>query len=396
MASKTKDKLTLIVLLFFFLAGSSAKVFASPEAAYQYNESGLEKLKSGNYRKAISDLSQARRYLPSNQKIAKNLAIAYNNYAFFLMGKGRLKLAAEQFERSLSYDQSNPYTLYNLGQVYYRLQKVIKAKKYLSEAYSLKPSLQGLKELYEKVKKEEVGESSFDKTETLHFIIASSPDLEVGKLSYIRVYLEEAYGKIGTFLGHYPEDKVVAILYSESNYKNLLHGKPHWALAIFDGKVRIPVNKVDHSGREIVKIIYHEYAHAVVQEMAGRNCPLWLKEGVASYTESFVAKKNKDFYRAYLQRFGVVGIDQFPSDFMAKGPKVANWLYVQSYLLVDFIVSSRGPQALRDVLGHLGQAKSIKWALEDVFGGSIKNIEQEWLGYLRDNYQLRDLNYRSK
>lgn len=396
MALNIKDKLILIFLLCFFLAGSSAKVFGSSEAAYKYNESGLEKLQSGSYQEAISDLSQARRYLPSNQKIAKNLAIAYNNYAFSLMEKGQLKFAAEQFEHSLFYDQDNPYALYNLGQIYYRLQKVIKAKKYLGEAYSLKPSLRGLKELYEKVKKEAAGESSFDKTETLHFIIASSSDLKVGKLSDIRIYLEAAYGKIGIFLDHYPKEKVVVILYSKSNYKKLLQGKPHWALAIFDGKVRIPVNKIDYSDQEVVKIIYHEYAHAVVNDMVSSNCPLWLKEGVASYAESFVSKKKKDFYRAYLQRFGVVGIDQFPSDFISKGPKIANWLYVQSYLLVDFIVSSSGPQALREIFGYLGQGESINWSLENVFGSSIKNFEKEWLNYLRANYQLRDLDYRGK
>ncbi len=58
-------------------------VFGSDEAAYRYNESGLKKLKAGNYRQSISDLRQAHRYLSSNKKIAKNLGVAYNNYAFF-------------------------------------------------------------------------------------------------------------------------------------------------------------------------------------------------------------------------------------------------------------------------------------------------------------------------
>jgi tetratricopeptide (TPR) repeat protein len=388
----TKNNYYLFIALFFlFIIGITNNCFGSEQAAYEHNESGLSKLRAGNYEGAISDLRQANRYLPASKKIKKNLAVAYNNYAFSLMEKGRLKLAAEQFERSLSYDKDNPYALYNLGQVYYRIQEIAKAEKYLKRAYSLKPALKGLKKLYKKVEGEAAGESSFENFETAHFFIASAPDLPLEQFSYIRIHLEEAYGRIGMFLDHYPKDKVVVILYSESSYKRFLKNRPHWAMAVFDGKMRIPVNKVDYSDQDILKIIYHEYAHAVLRDITADNCPLWLSEGVAGFAEGFVSKKKKSFYKAYLDRFGVISIGKIPSDFTSKDLKIATWLYVQSYLLVDFIVKRKGYSGLRKILDYLGKGKDVNQSIEAVFGKSLRNFEREWVAYLKSSYGIQNL-----
>ncbi len=307
------------------------------------------------------------------------------------MKQDKLKAAAEQFERSLIYDKKNPYTLYNLAQVYYRLQKLSKAEKHLKRAHNLKPSLKGLRDLYQKVRSETRDETKFDKIETMHFIIASAPDLPVEQLSYIRTYLEEAYGRIGMFLNHYSKSKTVVILYSESNYKKLLENKPHWMMAIFDGKVRIPVDKAGYPGQEIIQIIYHEYAHVVLHDLVNYNLPLWLSEGIASYAEDFVYKKDKSFYRNYIEELGVIDITKMPSNFAGKNLKIATWLYVQSYLLVEFIAKRKGYSGLQNILNYLSSGKNYFEAIEQVFGKNTINFQKDWERFIERSYGVREL-----
>ena len=377
-----------MVLLAFLLFVKLA--FCSDEAAYKYNESGLNKLRNNNYQGAINDLKTAHLYSPANNNIKKNLSIAYNNYAFYLMNNGNPGLAIEKFEQALNFDQGNPFTLYNIGQAYYRIQDMKKAKVYLSKAYALKPELKGLRELLDKVSGEEKVEKSFGKYETMHFVIAYSSDLPVNKLSYIRTYLEEGYGRVGMFLDQYPANKVIAILYSENNYDQLLHRRPHWTMAIFDGKLRIPVNKFKYTDQDVIKIVYHEYAHALVHEITKGNCPLWLNEGIASKAEDFVEMRDRDLIKKYISHFGIRPIRQIPQDFShMKDMNMVTLMYIESYLLVDFIVKRVGNSGLKNILEYLGMGMSAESALEKVFGDNFDKFEDKWKRFIVEEYGIR-------
>ncbi|MFH1767595.1 MAG: tetratricopeptide repeat protein [Candidatus Omnitrophota bacterium] len=383
----------LALFIACFFAGSAES--SSKQAAYEYNEKGLKKLAAKDYDGAIADLKTARMYDPSNDNIRKNLAVAYNNYGFYLMKSDRLPFAAEKFEAALYYDDNNPYTLYNLGQVYYRLQNIAKAKEYLGKAYELKPSIRGLKDLYAKVNNEIKAEESFEKLETMHFIIAYAGQMAQDKFSYIRTYLEEAYGRVGMLLEHYPKNKTVAILYSEDSYNGLLHNKPHWTMAIFDGKVRIPVNKFKYSNQDVIAIIYHEYAHVLVSELAKGKCPLWLNEGIASKAEEYAVAKDKETIRRYFDKFGIVPFRKIPGNFMnIKDANIVKLLYMESYLLVDFISHRGGNTALRTILDYLGRGVPVDKALCLVMQSSLDDFERDWRGYIMEKYGFGQLRVR--
>ncbi|MFC1593832.1 peptidase MA family metallohydrolase [Candidatus Omnitrophota bacterium] len=382
------------IVSFIVLQFLSHDACASPQAAYRHNKSGIEKLNRKDFQGAINDFKAAHLYSPADKKIKKNLAIAYNNYGFHLMSQGLSKRAIEQFENALSFDSDNPYTLYNLGQVYYNVQNIQKARLYLNKAHSLKPDFQGLQNLLGRINNEESVERSFRKYETMHFVIAYSSDVPVDKLSYIRTYLEEGYGRVGMLLNHYPKKKVVALLYSEADYGALLGNRPHWAMAIFDGKVRIPMNKFKYTNEDVIKIIYHEYAHAVVFDIVGKNCPVWLKEGIASKAEDFVVAKDRDLIRRYIERFGIKPVREIPADFLhLKDAQLTTAMYIESYTLVDFIMKRVGNSGLRTVLDYLRTGTDIERALEQVFGEQFESIENKWKRYLLDGYGVKALRY---
>ncbi|MFH1790690.1 MAG: tetratricopeptide repeat protein [Candidatus Omnitrophota bacterium] len=383
----------MITACFLFIAPAA---YPSTEAAYRLNESGLNKLNKRDFKGAIEDLKQAHIYLPANSDITKNLAVAYNNYAFHLMGENDFRQAIEKYESALYYDSDNPYTLYNLGQAYYRTQNMPKARDALEKAYKIMPRLKGLKDLLKKVASETDTEGDFEKTESTHFIIASAPDMKVDKFSYIRTYLEEAYGKIGMFLDYFPESKCAVILYSESNYGKLLGNRPHWTMAVFDGKVRIPAGKFKYSNDEVVKIIYHEYAHAVVRNIAGGNCPLWLNEGIASRAEDFAMPKDRELIKGYLLKYGLITVNEIPDNFTdIKDPRIATLLYIQSYLLVTYIIDRAGQSGLRKILDCLGRGMNISYAIYSVLGDSYSDFGKKWADYVSRAYGISGLKYGS-
>lgn len=365
--------------------------FASDDAAYRHAKEGAAKAGKGDYRGAIDEMRAALMYDPSNKVISNNLATLYNNYAMSLMKKDDLPMAIENFEKSLSYNGNDANTLYNLGAAYYKVQNMTKAHETLERAYKLKPDMKGIKELLKKASGESGVESGFQRTETPHFIIASSGDIPVEKLSYIRTWLEEAYGRVGGVLDHYPGSKTIVTLYSEANYDKMLKGKPHWAMALFDGKVRIPVNKAKYTDEEVVKVIYHEYAHAVVFDICRNNCPLWINEGIASKAEDLYRPRDRAMVKRYIDRFGMLHVLKIPDNFSAiADANKATALYIESYLLTDFIADRNGPGVLADLLEYLKSGKTIGSAINYVLKTNIEQFEKNCSMFAKDKFGIEN------
>ena len=376
-------------IIFSLFSWQELILSSNKEIVYKYNQSGIEKLKNKDFRGAINDFKMAHFYDPSNKKILNNLVIAYNNYGFYLMKKGEFTQAIEKYEQALYYDPHRPYVLYNLGQAYYMNQNISKAKLVLEKAYKLAPNIKGLKRLLDKVNREVEVEKGLTRLETMHFIVVSSQNIPIEKISYIRTYLEEAYGRVGMFLDHYLTKKVVAVLYSEAEYDKLLGNKPHWTMAIFDGKVRIPVSKFKYSNEEVVRFIYHEYAHAVVRDITKGNCPLWLNEGIACKAEDFVTPHRGERFAAYFEKFGVVPLKKIPNNFtQIRDVRLATLMYGESYLLVEFILREVGQSGLREILRYLGQKVPITVAIQKVLGRDYNSFARQWEEYVRRKYGI--------
>lgn len=366
--------------------------FSSDETIYRYNESALKKLQKGEFQSAINDLKAAHSLDPYNKKVTENLAVVYNNYGFYLLNKGQIDQALEKFERAINYEQNNPYMYYNLAKAYYEIQNMEKAKLNLEKAYKLNPEIKGLKSFLAKVTRETSLEREFDILETMHFIVSYSLGVEVHNMSYIRTYLEEAYGRLGMFLDYYPKNKIIALIYSEEEYKAILKNQPYWTMAFYDGKVRIPAHKFSYSERDVVKIIYHEYAHSVTQSLAKGKCPSWLSEGISCRVEEFVEAKDKSLVKDYIEGLGFVPLRYLFTDFSKISDiKQVRLLYLESLTVVEYILSKVGSGGLRNILVALGDGMPINVVFEKIIGEDLFSFEQGWKNFLRSNYSINNI-----
>ncbi len=91
--------------------------------------------------------------------------------------------------------------------------------------------------------------------------------------------LEVAYDSLCRLFDFYPENIIPLVLYHSSSYAGIGE-RPNWVGAVFDGKLRIPVNAMQF--REWYRpMLFHELTHAFVRAMTRATVPLWINEGIA-------------------------------------------------------------------------------------------------------------------
>lgn len=376
----------ILTTAIFFAAGGLA--FATDQAAYDKNQEGVAYMKAGKYPEAIAAFKAAHDLAPNNDAATRNLSIAYNNYGFSLMRSGDMDGAIEELQSALYYEPASPYTEYGLGQAFYQIQDMENAKKHLERAYAMKPDIKGLKELLAKTDDEHTAEKGFSTIETSHFIIAFPESAPDPKVSYIKTNLEEAYGKVGGFLDYYPSKRVVVMLYPEASYYGLVKGQPRWSFGVFDGKIRLPLGVGKYSDEDVLRILYHEYMHTVIIDLARGKCPEWLAEGLAGRAEDLGVAKDRELIRKYLEKYGLSRVSSLGGMQKERDREKATWMYIQAYLFADFLEKRIGPSGVREMLEIIGGGGSAKEAVERVAQGTFDDIERKWVNYVVDEYRL--------
>lgn len=102
--------------------------------------------------------------------------------------------------------------------------------------------------------------------------------------------LEVAYDSLSNLFDYMPENKMCVVLYQEKEFQGV-GPRPDWVGAIFDGKLRIPVNLMEY--REVYRpVLFHELTHAFVRSMTRSELPFWLNEGIAQVIDGM--RKNWD------------------------------------------------------------------------------------------------------
>lgn len=91
--------------------------------------------------------------------------------------------------------------------------------------------------------------------------------------------LEVAYDSLCRLFDFRPENKMTLVLHETADYQGL-GPRPDWVGAVFDGKLRVPVNMMNYP--EVYRpMLFHELTHAFVRAMTRSKIPLWVNEGIA-------------------------------------------------------------------------------------------------------------------
>jgi hypothetical protein len=183
--------------------------------------------------------------------------------------------------------------------------------------------------------------------------------------------LEAAYYRIGSALNVYPTEPVTVVLYTREQFRNVTR-LPEWVAGAYDGRIHVPIKGADTSPQQLDEVLAHEFAHALVASLGGRQVPTWLNEGLASVMEPGGARTEIEALARVPTRLPLAalqrGFAQLPVDDIPLA-------YAQSALAVRKLIDLRGASAVVSLLRAVGNGGAFEAAFQQSAGMRLEDFE---------------------
>lgn len=417
-------KMPVIVLL-----GALILVFSPPQGVhanepYPLNEYAITLMERGEHAKALEQLQKAFSMNPYDPVLKKNLAEAYTFVGQRQLRENDCEAAAASFDqaRELEPETARYYLfrgialyyckysdaarnelerarglggdsadiLYYLARIEYDGGNLAVALEFLDKALLGTPDFAPVKELADKVRRELAVEKSKDRSYSSKFVIdydAAQPSQLAGD---ILDALEEAYNSVGGDFSFFPQGRIPVILYTRKDFRLATPG-PDWSGGLYDGKIRLPLGGVESLTPQLKSVLYHEYTHVVVQEIAHGKCPTWLNEGLAEL------EGRRQFNHPLLELAkpgAYLPFANLEGAFTSLDAKDVGLAYQQSYALVGFMVNAYGWPKITELLQRFGSGATVADAFRKTladFGLDYDGVIAEWRSYMkREGYGARE------
>lgn len=328
------------------------------------------------------DYDQARTYFTSALMYDDTEPLIYKGLGYVTEKEGDHDTAESYYKKSLTLDPSDAEVMLALGVLLYNQEKLEEALTYLSAYTELNPNDENAVLYVMKIERELEVEESYEITEGEHFTFKYEGISSKTIGHFLRIALEEIYITTGAKLGHYPTNKITVILYTDEDFREATLS-PDWSGAVYDGKIRIPVRGLEGNSEELTKVVTHEYVHAVVYEMAGLNCPVWLNEGLAQYFEGESVENAHRITNTFIISYQTdPPLIRYESSFMTLDESEVYQAYEMSLSATAFIIKKYGMTYIKTMLDDLGEGETMEQALEGNLYLTYDEFIDRWVKYL--------------
>ena len=326
------------------------------------------------------------------------------NAGFSALDKNDADRAATEFRRALAAEPEHPVALYGagaaafmqgrqtdaigllkralqreprllqasalLGEIAYRQGDLTLAIKTYENALALAPGTVELRERLATLRSEATVHNNLGAFKDDRFtILFSGPANRVLAERATKV-LRDAFWRIGQTLGSYPSNPLNVVLYTDQQFRDIT-GAPDWAGAGYDGQIRMPVAGAAQNLPEFDRILTHELTHAMLHNIAARNVPAWLNEGLAMYFEgnnAAASEKRLAAARAF------VPLAQLDREFTGLSAQQADLAYEMSAFAANTLLTRIGAGNLRFLLQDLDRGSAFDAAVQR-FGLTMAEFE---------------------
>lgn len=219
----------------------------------------------------------------------------------------------------------------------------------------------------------------------------------------IQEAVSKAVTEFGRQLGWKPEGWIEIKMYHDPELfrQSVKPSLPRWAGGWHEAGQAIKLVEADsYADRRLLSsTVLHELTHRMVSDRSGDNAAYWLQEGAAEYYQSHLLPglitEDEELLappRWSLQALEQVRLESLPPD------QAADY-YTQCGQLYRFIIHRFGPSAMQKVWSHLQLYPTIdrdgadkmktlnqrtRTALEKVTGYTMKELERQWLKWLKE------------
>ncbi|MBI5690315.1 MAG: tetratricopeptide repeat protein [Verrucomicrobia bacterium] len=135
-------------------------------------------------------------------------------------------------------------------------------------------------------------------------------------------------------------------------------------------------------------VLWHEFCHVITLQMTRNKMPRWLSEGISVYEERQAnpawGMRLDPNYREMLLGKDLVPVGRLSAAFLApKSPRHLQFAYLQSSLVVEYIVTRHGADKLRAILLDLREGTEINAALAR-HTVPLEDLEAGFAAYARE------------
>ena len=354
------------------------------QLAVAHNNYGVSLGEHGRLTEATQQLEEAVRLDPSNSQFRHNLAALHLQAAHAAYRAHQTQGAKEAIDRALTAEPTTAEAYALLGEIEYNSQRLKEAKAAWQQALAMNPSLEDVRQRLGQITQELPVESQFERLSQFYFDIRYTETLERSAGFDIQETLLEARRVIGSDFAYWPTHKLVVLVYSAQQFRQLRQDTPEWVAGQFDGKIRIPLPGREFDQETVTRILFHEYTHAVVHDLTERRCPAWLNEGLAEYE----AWKSQQPPWLMLRQAVATGrlipwatlSAQFSASSSAQDAALA---YEQSHSIVRYLVERYGFWRIRRLLQAVTTGTPLDVAMATEFHLKPTRLEDNWRIWLQ-------------
>jgi tetratricopeptide (TPR) repeat protein len=354
------------------------------QLAVAYNNYGVELSGQGDLGRAITQMEEAIAVEPDNAQFKKNLAVIYVNQAHAAYEGKQTDASLAALERAivLAPEVAGAYVL--LGDIEYERQHLKEARAAWERARALDPALPDLGERLNRVSQELPVEGAFDKISQAYFDLRFPESVDRSSGFDVRDALLEVRREVGSDFAYWPKYKIVVLMYTPDDFRQLRQETPEWVAGLYDGKIRIPLPGSGINVKQVKETLYHEYTHALVHDVAKGRCPQWFNEGLAVYQETeHGASPGYEQLRDAHGRKALVPWDQLDGQFAWGLPYAEVQLgYQESHSVVRYLAERYGFWRIRRLLAAVAEGEPLTAALTREFHVKLQRLADAWYEWL--------------
>jgi len=351
-----------------------------------YNNLAMKNADSGNYKSAKDDLQKALELSPDSDVIKKNMYNVLLKYAESQLAKKNHTLAIKTTKEAVMFLPDTPDAHIFAGNIYYQQDNFKDALVCWEKALRLNPANEDLKKRIEGLKREKIVESDFDTERKNFFRIRFDSELDPRYVGMILDILDDARRSIRNQFDFYSDAVIPVIVYDDKQFQAAT-AQPHWTQGLYDGKIRLRYQDISRDDTNLKRVLFHEYAHAMIFLNVGGGIPIWLNEGFAQFNEpdaDFTAS-DKVFLSDYVKKYGKFSINALDGMFEKRDNQVViRAAYLESRLFFDYLVEKYTKYRIKRLFEELKQGKRWQKAFTEVYQVSIDRIEKNFNNYLDD------------
>ena len=347
-----------------------------------------------------------------------NDSAAHHAAAQFLIGKGDIDPAIEQYHQALAYAPANVGLLLNVASLYLRESQFTAALDPLERARRAAPNsadvakLMGwayrgadkmdraiaewqraeslrkdpeVEQALEKAQRDKGEEDSYREGETLHFNLkyngSATPDLARGILRA----LEDDFRDLESQLDYTPPESIAVILYTDQAFADITRA-PGWVGALNDGRLRIPVQGLSSVTPELARVLKHELTHSFVGQKSHGRAPTWLQEGVAQWMEGRRSTASAGALVSAAGQGAMPPLGAMEGSWMALSGNSAAFSYAWALAVVEAIIDTGGVNDISRLLDRVATSPSTESAAQEALHSNYSDLQDDTVAYLKREY----------